>query len=418
MMRRILSGVPTGGAVILMCVFCVSSVAQAQTQEWSQWRGAKRDGAVIGFTPPATWPERPTQVWKIQAGVGHSSPVVSGSRVYMFSRIGEQEALTAYDLATGKQQWRQVYDAPYQMNPAATGHGKGPKSTPVVSGGQVFTLGISGVLSAFDAASGKVLWRHDFRKDFPSTSPDFGASMSPIVDGDQVIAHVGGRTGGIVAFKTTDGARLWTWKGDGPAYASPIIATFGGVRHLVTQTHSHMVGLSPADGTELWRSPFTTEYDQNIITPVVTGGLLVYGGLSTPTAAARVVQQGGKWTLQEVWRNADIPMYMSSPVASGGVLYGFTHRNRGQFFAVDAATGRMLWTSPPRQGENAALTAAGGLLIATTTEGELAVLRQGKQAFEVVRRYTVADGPIWAHPAFTASGVLVKDAETLAYWTF
>lgn len=404
---------------LIVCgVIASAAVLSAQPQDWNQWRGPKRDGSSSNFTPPAAWPERPTQVWKVDAGIGHASPVVAGNRVFLFSRVGEQEALTAYDAATGKRLWREAYEAPYQMNSAATGHGKGPKSTPVIHRGQIVTLGISGILSAFDAVTGKVRWRHDFRKDFPSTSPDFGASMSPIVEGEHVIAHVGGATGAIVAFDLTSGSRKWTWKGDGPAYASPIIATFGGTRHLITQTHSNIVGLSPADGRELWRVGFTTDYDQNIITPVVAGGLLIYAGLSKPTIAVRVVQDGGGWKLQEVWRNADVPMYMSSPVAAGGVLYGLTHRNRGQFFALDAATGRTLWTSPPRQGDNAALTTAGELLLATTTEGELAVMRQGKQGYDVVRKYTVAESPIWAHPAFTARGVVVKDAETLSFWTF
>jgi outer membrane protein assembly factor BamB len=401
----------------VLCLGC--AVLTAQSQEWNQWRGPARDGIVSGFRAPASWPERPTQAWKVDAGIGHSSPIVSGNRVFLFSRVGEQEAMTAYDLATGKQLWRQTYAAPYQINPAAAGHGKGPKSTPVVDRGRIYALGIGGILSGFDAASGKVLWRHDFAKDFKATSPDFGASMSPIVDGGHVIAHVGGASGGaIIAFDSVDGTRKWTWKRDGPGYASPIIATFGGVRHLITQTQSNIVGLSPADGRELWRAAFTTDYDQNIITPVVAGGLLIYSGLSKPTTASRVVLEGGGWKLQEVWRNADVPMYMSSPVAVGGVLYGLTHRNRGQFFAVDLTSGKTLWTSPPRQGENAAIAASGDLLIATTTEGELAVMRQGKTAFDPVRKYSLAASPIWAHPAFSSRGILVKDAETLSYWTF
>lgn len=184
---------------------------QSKTPHWNEWRGPNRDGVVHGFTIPASWPDRPKQAWKVNAGIGHSSPVVSGDRVYLFSRIGEQEAVTAYDVANGKQAWRQMYDAPYAVNPAATSHGKGPKGTPSVDGGRVFALGISGILSAYDAASGKVLWRHDFKKDFSSTSPEYGAAMSPLVDGAQVIAHVGGSGGGaIIAFDTASGARRWT----------------------------------------------------------------------------------------------------------------------------------------------------------------------------------------------------------------
>lgn len=409
MMRTTLTGI----------LFVTLSVTfTAQTQNWSQWRGPRRDG-VAAFTAPATWPEKPKQAWKGPAGIGHSSPVVSGGRVYLFSRIGEQEATTAYDAATGKQIWRDTYDAPYQMNSAATSHGKGPKSTPVVDRGRIYTLGISGTLSALDAATGKVAWRHDFRKEFPKTSPEYGAAMSPLVDGELVIAHVGGaKNGAIVALDRSSGAQKWAWKGDGPGYASPIIATLGGARHLITQTQSSVVGLSPSDGKLLWQVPFSTEYAQNIITPLVADGLLIYAGLKQPTTAVRLVQESGAWKPQQVWQNPDIPMYMSSPVIAGGVMYGLTHRNSGQFFAVDVKTGKTLWTGPPRQGENAALTLAKGVVIATTTEGELVVFKQSTSGFEVVRKYTVAESPIWAHPGFVDGGVLIKDAETLSLWRF
>jgi outer membrane protein assembly factor BamB len=404
--------------MILAAVAATTAMTFAQTAEWNQWRGPQRDGVVAGFSAPSAWPDRPKQVWKVPAGIGHSSPVVSSNRVFLLSRVGEQEAVTAFDVATGTQVWRQTYDAPYQMNPAATSHGKGPKSTPIVDRGRVVTLGISGILSAFDAASGKVLWRHDFRQEFKPAEPDFGASMSPIIDGDHVIAHVGGGGGGaLIAFNLADGARRWTWKAEGPAYASPIIATFGGARHLVTQSQKHVIGIAPADGRELWRIPFTTDYDQNIVTPVAVDGMLIYAGLSKPTTAVRLVQDGGAWKPHQVWQNAEIPMYMSSPVVVNGVMYGLTHRNRGQFFAVEVSTGKSLWTSPPRQGENAALAAAGTLLLATTTDGELVVMRQGR-AYEPVREYALADSPIWAHPAFHGNTVIIKDAETLSAWSF
>ena len=404
------------GAALAACL--ILTVA-AQSPGWPQWRGPSRDGIVHSFTPPGSWPPRPGRAWTVDAGIGHSSPIVSGDRVFLFSRVGEQEAMTAFDLATGKQIWRQAYAAPYQMNPAATGHGKGPKSTPTVHGGRVHALGISGILSAFDAASGRVLWQHDFKQEFRQASPDFGVSMSPIADGTQVIAHVGGAGGGaLMAFDAASGAVRWAWKGDGPAYASPVIATVDGIRHLVTQTQSHIVGISPENGRELWRQSFTTDYDQNIVTPLLIGDTLIYGGLQQPTVAARIARAGESWKLVERWRNPDVPMYMSSPVAKDGVIYGFTHRNRGQFFAVDAGSGQTLWVSPPRQGENASLAVAGDLLLATTTEGALMVMRQGRSAYDLVRTYTVAESPIWAHPGFAPPGILIKDATNLSLWKF
>ena len=139
-----------------------------------------------------------------------------------------------------------AYDAPYQMDPAATGHGKGPKSTPVLSGGRLFTLGISGVLSAVDAATGKLLWRQTFDKEFPLTAPDFGTAMSPHGRRRCVIAHVGGTDGGALrAFDAATGRVRWSWTEDGPAYASPVIVEAGGVRQIVTQTQRHIVGVEP-----------------------------------------------------------------------------------------------------------------------------------------------------------------------------
>jgi outer membrane protein assembly factor BamB len=405
------------GLPLLLLLLCL--VSPVATQEWPQWRGPARTGAVEGFKPPAAWPERPKLIWKVQAGVGHSSPIVAGRRVFVFARSGEQESLSAREVGNGKEIWRQAYDAPYQMNPAASSHGKGPKSTPVYDQGRVFTFGIGGVLSAWQAQDGRLLWRKDFRKDFPSTVPDFGVAMSPVAADNALIVHAGGPgNGAVLALDAATGAPRWSWKADGPAYASPVVATLAGTRQVITLSQRHLIALSLADGKPLWQVPFTTEYDQNSVTPLVVNDLVVYGGLSKPTTALRVSQSAGKWQTTVVWQNPDLPMYMSSPVESGGFLFGLTHRNRGQFFCIDASSGKTMWTTKGREGENAALLTSGALVMAMTTEGELVVARNNPKQFDLLKRYTIADSQVWAHPVLVGSGVLVKDAETLAYWTF
>lgn len=399
--------------------FLITSLALPAAQDWPQWRGPARTGVIEGFKPPASWPDRPKQIWKVQAGIGHASPIVAAGRVYLFSRTGDQESISARDLMTGKELWRQAYDAPYTMNPAATAHGKGPKSTPVHDRGRIFTFGISGVLSAWQAQDGRLLWRKDFKKEFKSTIPDFGVAMSPIVAGDLLILHAGGiGEGAVMALDPASGTTKWAWKGDGPAYSSPIVAEFGGTRQIVTLSQRSVVGLSLADGALLWQLPFTTEYDQNSVTPVVVGDAIVYSGIAKPTTAIRVSRNAGKWQTSEVWQNADVPMYMSSPVASGGYLYGLTHRNRGQFYCLDVKTGKTMWTTKGREGENAAMLTAGDLVFAMTTEGELVVMRANPNQFDAVKRYTVADSAVWAHPVLIGNGLVVKDVETLAYWAF
>jgi outer membrane protein assembly factor BamB len=400
-----------------LCV--VVAATGLSPQDWSQWRGPVRTGEAPAFKAPAPWPEQPKQVWSVDAGEGHASPVVRGNRVFLVSRIGEREGVTAYDLTTGTQVWRQLHDAPYTMSPAARGHGKGPKSTPAVHGGRVYALGINGSLTAYDEATGKVAWRRDFKGEFPQTSPEFGAAMSPLVVDGLLIAHVGGGRGGALsAFDPATGETRWALENDGPGYASPIVAEFDGVRQVITQTQSNLVGVAVNDGRLLWSLRFTTDYDQNSVTPLVAGDLLVYGGLNRPTTAVRVSRAAGKWTTAEAWNHADVPMYMSTPVLAGEMLVGLTHRNRGQFFALDPETGRTLWTSPGRQGENAALVAANRLVLAVTTDSQLVVFLADPKAFTELRRYPIAESPVWAHPAPVNSGLLVKDRTTLSYWTF
>ena len=327
--------------------------------------------------------------------------------------------MSARDLASGKEIWRAAYDAPYQMNPAATSHGKGPKSTPAHDRGRLFTFGIGGILSAWQAQDGRLVWRRDFKKDFPSSSPDFGVAMSPVVVGDVVIVHAGGiGNGAVLALDVASGATRWSWKGDGPAYASPIVAEIAGTRQLVTQSQRHVVGLSLADGQLLWEIPFVTEYEQNSITPVVVNDLLIYGGMDKPTTAVRISAPRGKWQISPVWQNADVPMYMSSPVESGGYLFGLTHHGRGQFFCLDPRTGKTTWTTKGREGENAAFVTAGALVMAMTTEGELVVAAQQRQGVrgrqDGTRSPSRRCGPIQR----SSGRHLVKDVDTLAYWVF
>jgi outer membrane protein assembly factor BamB len=390
--------------------------APLAAEDWPQWRGPSRDGHAAAAARSA-WPPALSPVWKVPVGEGHSSPVVVGDRVFVFARRGEDEVLDCLDVTTGKSVWRQSHPAPYTMNPAATGHGKGPKSTPAVASGRAFTLGISGALTAHDAQTGRVLWRHDFARAFKATSPKFGAAMSPTVDGARVIAHVGGHDDGrLAAFDAATGEERWSWKDDGPGYASPLVATLAGVRQVVTQTQTGVVGLSAEKGELLWRIPFTTAYDQNSVTPLISGDVVFYSGLDKGVTAVRVVKRGAAYAADPLWTNAQVANYMSTPVLEGGVLYGLSHKQKGQLFALDAASGKTLWLSEGRVGDNAALVALGPALLALTTDAALIVARPDPKAYSVLRTYTVADTPTWAHPAPAPGGILVKDRESLALW--
>jgi outer membrane protein assembly factor BamB len=394
---------------VLLALFLLPLAGTAT--DWNQWRGPNRDGIAAGFTSPTSWsPDALVRKWSVAVGEGHSSPVVVGDRVYVFARDGEREVLRCLALTDGSVIWQEGYAAPYEMHPSARGHGKGPKATPTVVDGRVFTLGINGHVSAFDAKTGTVLWRKDFAGEYPATSPAFGAAASPLVHGKLVIVPIGGRNrGALAAFDVATGAVAWTWAEDGPGYTSPILATLGGVPQVITQSQKHCVAVSPTDGRELWRLPFMTPYEQNSVTPVVAGDLVIFGGIQKPTFAVKVT--GAK--AETVWENLSATMYMSTPVLSGTTLYGMSNKQRGSLFALEVKSGELLWQSEGRLGENASLTDIGPALLVLTDQGELTVQEKSATGLTERAKFKVAESPVWASLAVTGDRLLVKDKTNL-----
>jgi len=401
--------------LILMAGVTATIDARQAGTDVTQWRGANRDGAISGFTAPATWPAQLTQRWKVAVGLGYATPIVVGNRVYVFSRQGEDEVMSALDAASGKVLWRTAYAAPFEMNSAAKVHGPGPKSTPVFFNGRVYAIGMTGAVTAFDAASGKQLWQKPASMPVPMYTSH---AFSPIIEGNTVIFHVGGHNkGALTAFDLNTGQVKWEWSGDGPGYGSPIVADFGGVRQIVTITQGKLVGVNAATGAFLWEQALVSPNFTNSITPVRLGDTVIVWGHGGPMTAFSVTRAGTQWAIRPAWEAPDLPGRMSNSVLDGDVMYGLTSRNMGQYYAVDARGGKTLWSSEPRQGAQAALVRAGNILFSLENDGELVVFRTSRTGLEELRRYKVADAETWAQPAISGNRIFVKDVSTLTLWT-
>jgi outer membrane protein assembly factor BamB len=220
-----------------------------------------------------------------------------------------------------------------------------------------------------------------------------------------------------MAFDAETGNLKWSWPGDGPGHASPIVADLAGTRQVVMQTQNFCIGVAAATGQLLWKIPYTTDYDQNIVTPIVYEDFIIFSGLDQGTTAIKVVRTGNNWKTEQAWHNKDISMYMNSPVLSGNLLFGLSHRRSGQFFCLDAKTGLTLWASEGRQGENAAMINAGDFFFSLTDEANLIVIKTDAKAYEPVAKYTVAESSTWAHPVVVGKQILIKDKSTLALWS-
>ncbi len=403
---------------ILLSLTLLSTTAVAQ--DWPQWRGPNRDALVTDAVIPATWPKTLKEEWKVTVGLGHASPVVANGKIYVFARQGEDEVLMSLDAATGKELWRSSQPIAYEMHEAATGHGKGPKSTPIVYQGSVYTLGISGVLSAHDARTGKLKWRQEFSKQFPKTSPLFGAAMSPIIDSGLLIAHVGGHDkGALTAFDPTTGAVKWSNALDGPGYSSPIVVTLAGIRQIVTSTQVNVIGVEVATGKLLWKMPAKSQYDENSVTAIAFHDMVIFAREGQGVTAVRLEKQESGFVPKEVWNNKETPMYLNSPVLIGNSLVGLSPTKKGQFFALNAATGKTLWQGPGRMGEYAGILNLGGkYLLLLLNDANLVVLPANATEYLPAAQYTVATSPTWAHPVVMGRRILVKDQTSLSSLAF
>ena len=403
-------------ALALACVIGAAHTAAAQDGplDYPQWRGANRDGTASAFGVPAEWPTRLTEQWQVETGLGYATPILVGDRVYTFGRLDRDEVVMALDAASGAIVWRSSYDAPYRNNAGTQRHGPGPKSTPLFHDGKLFTLGINGVVSAFDADDGARLWQ----KPAQSVEPLYATALSPVADDGRVIIHVGGHDdGALTAFDANSGDVVWRWDGDGPAYASPMVAELGGVRQIVTVTQAHIVGVAIDTGELLWQRPFVSRATNNAITPIIDGNDVIVTGQNLGVTRFRPTHRGGRWMTETLWETDEVSMFMSNPVLAADTLYGMSHLRSGQFFALDANSGATLWRTEGREATNSAVVLAGDLLFLLNNDGDLVLARTDRSGFTQVTRYQVSDSATWAQPAISGNRIFIKDESSVTLWT-
>ena len=398
-----------------ICLLALTVVAAsgAGAQDWPQWRGPARDGVAAGFEAPAAWPEALTRAWRIDVGTGYATPILVDGNLWLFARWGEDEVLYSIYPDSGEIRWRSAYPAPFDMSPATGRHGPGPKSTPAYADGRLFVHGMTGSVTGFDAATGEQLWH------VPGTGvePLYHTGTSPLTHRGLVIVHVGGHDdGALTAFDAETGEVRWSWDGDGPAYGSAMLLELDGVEQVVTFTQEHFVGVAFADGSLLWSRPFTTRSTTTSQTPVLHGDLVIQNGRGNGVVAFRTSRSGGRWTMEDIWSTDDYSLHMANPVVGDGVMFGLSHLNSGQYFALDLDSGKALWESTPRQAENAALVRAGNLVFSLEDDAELVVFEASRAGLEEIRRYEVADSETWAQPTVAGDRIYVKDVSRLYRW--
>ena len=401
-----LIGMTVGCAIVITagCVFA---------QDWPQWRGPNRDGKVTGFTAPQTWPEALVEKWKTTVGSGDATPALVGDKLYVFSRQGEDEVTLCLDAGNGKELWQNKYAA-QAVTGAASRH-PGPRSSPAVAEGKVVTLGVGGVVSCLDAATGELVWRKD---PFPKVVPTFFTAMSPIIVDGMAIAHLGGRgNGAILAYDLATGDEKWRWDAEGPEYASPVLLTVDGTKQIVTLTEKSIVAVGLSDGKLLWQLPFApARRAYNAATPIVDGHTVIYTGAGRGTKVVKIEKQADGFAAKELWSNPEVAPQFNTPALKDGLLFGLS--DRGNLFCINAQSGQTAWIDTTQHGRGfAAILDVGSCLLALPSTSELIAFKPSDKQYEELARIKVADTPTYAHPVIAGNRIFVRDEEAVTMWT-
>jgi outer membrane protein assembly factor BamB len=397
-------------SVILLSV----SLLASQAQDWPQWRGINRDGKVTGFKAPQTWPQQLSQTWKVSVGFGDATPALVNNKLYVFTRLSDNEVLQCIDASTGKQLWQSAgYPAVTVTGPAAS-H-PGPRSSVTVADGKVVTLGVSGDIACFDAASGKLLWR---KEDFKGAVPRFFTGMSPLVSSGICYAHLGGpETGQFAAFDLSTGAIKWKVEGEGPAYGSPVLITIDGSKQIVFQAQTKLISFSLSDGKQLWEfaTPVGTGRVQNATSPVVDQNKLYFTGLNNGFSAIEIKKQGDTFVVNKLWSNPDLSTSFNTPLLKDGFLYGLSNQNR--LFCINASTGQTAWTDETALQSFGSIVDAGSVIVVTTSNSNFVVLKPDGQKYNQLALIKLAESSIYAHPILSGNRIFIKDSESLTLFT-
>ena len=392
--------------------FVVIAGVSLIAQDWPQFLGPGRDGIYEGPALAREWMgESPREIWRRAVGEGFAGPVVAKGRVLLFHRVGEEEVLEAFMADTGEPVWRYAYPTTYRDD---FGFDEGPRSSPVVDAGRVFTFGAQGQLHAVDLETGSGLWNIDTRAQFQFSKAFFGAAGTPLVEDGRVLANIGGQNGaGIVAFSASTGDVLWTSTNEEASYSSPIVATFGGVRHAVFFTRDNVVALDPATGRvrfeRSWRARIRASV--NAATPlVVDEHLFISAQYGTGAGVFRIAGL----EMEEVWAADDVlSNHYATSVYHDGYLYGYHGRQEygPSFRAVAFDSGEVAWDTGPFG--SGSVTVAGELLVLMKESGELVLAEASSDGFVPVASVQLLPATVRAYPAIADGHLFVRNDDTL-----
>lgn len=390
-------------------IWLASPSAQQAPAEWSQWRGANRDGISAETGLLQDWPKfGPPLKWKTTgAGIGYSSFSSSDGRLYTLGGRGGSEYVIAFDRATGKKLWETPNGRKLEND-----RGDGPRSTPTVEGDRLYVFGGSGDLTCLENATGHKIWSINLVQKFGGVNPYWGYSESPLIVGDRILVNAGGRRASIVAVSKADGSTLWQQHSDGAGYSSPMLMRTGSLNQVIFFTESHTLAVDPRDGRLLWTYSKANNSTANIATPIVRGTrVFVSSDYGAGAALLDVRAAGNLATANEVYFTNNMRNHHASSVLVGDYLYGFSS---SILTALKFDTGDTVWRD--RSVGKGSLIYADNRLYLYSEDGVVGLAEANPTAYREHGRFSVGQQsglPTWSHPIISGGLLVIRDGDAV-----
>jgi outer membrane protein assembly factor BamB len=385
-----------------------AQTASTARNYWTTFRGPKRDGNYEAAPVLTSWPSGGlSPIWKQPVGLGFASFAVADGRAFTIEQRRGQEVVAAYDIGTGREIWKQGWNAQYSDST-----GDGPRSTPTWDQGRLYALGATGELRCIDANTGSVIWGKNILTDNQAENLQWAMAASPLIVDDKVIVLPGGTSGkSVVAYNKMTGAPVWKVLNDRQAYVSPMLVELAGRRQIVVVSASRVVGLAPENGALLWNYPWDTDMGINVSQPVMVdrSRFFISSGYGKGAALVEVKGSGSTFTATTIWENINMKNKFNSSVLHNGYVYGL---DEGILTCLDVNTGERKWKGG-RYGYGQVILASGHLIL-TSDSGDLALVKATADQYTEVARFSALQGQTWNYPAIADGRLLVRNANEMA----
>ena len=370
---------------------------------WPGFRGPNRDSIIHGVSIETDWSAKPPiELWRRPIGPGCSSFAVKGALLYTQEQRGKNEIVACYNLKTGKPVWKHRDKARFWDSHA----GAGPRSTPTLSDGRIYTFGATGILNVLNANDGTVVWSRNAATDTDVKLPTWALTSSPLVVEDVVIVAVEGM---LAAYDITTGEPRWVGPNGGKGYSSPHLLTIDGVAQILLMSQAGAISVAAADGTLLWEHSWPKA--ERIVQPALTanGDVLISAGGGMGMRRIAVAQGPGGWTIEERWTAGGLNPNFNDFVIHKGHAYGIDF---GSLACIDVEDGKRKWEGGRNAGQ-LVLLADQDLLLVLSEKGELSLVKADPDQFTELARIPAIKGKTWNHPVLVNDVLLVRNAQEM-----